>query len=227
MDKASAQLTEKPMSVDEIYDKAVAEARAQLKAKPFKSKKKKNPHPTKFLTIDHEEDGALPPDPVREAHRPSGYTEELSQLICKYIMMGYTARSIGMLKDMPDRETIRWWLINNSEFRGRYMQARRFRANSMAEEILDIADNSSNDWMETFAKAGGKATGWELNGDHVRRAHLRVEARKWLMSKELWRIYGDKLTVEAAPIDLRSLDRDSSVMMQSLLEHLATKAKPD
>lgn len=63
------------------------------------------------------------------------------------------------------------------------------------EEILDIADDASNDWMERQSE---KSAGWELNGDHVQRSRLRIDARKWMLGKMQPKKYGDKLELEHA-----------------------------
>lgn len=62
----------------------------------------------------------------------------------------------------------------------------------MADDILDIADNGSNDWMEV--NYGGQES-WQTNGEALQRSRLRVETRKWLMAKMQPRKYGDKLDV--------------------------------
>lgn len=62
----------------------------------------------------------------------------------------------------------------------------------MADEILEISDDGSNDWMERLGKEGEPA-GWQLNGEHVQRSRLRVDTRKWILSKLAPKRYGDKL----------------------------------
>ena len=74
-----------------------------------------------------------------------------------------------------------------------YARAREACAHSIAEEILEIADNGKNDWME---QNGREDVGWVLNGEHVQRSKLRVDARKWLLSKIAPKSYGDKQAIE-------------------------------
>lgn len=64
----------------------------------------------------------------------------------------------------------------------------------MAEEILDIADDATNDWMADNYDEG-KTPGYELNGENIQRSKLRVDTRKWLMAKMKPKRYGDKLDV--------------------------------
>jgi hypothetical protein len=62
----------------------------------------------------------------------------------------------------------------------------------MADEILEIADDSSND-TKTIHK-GGNDIDIE-NTEWVNRSKLRVDSRKWLLSKMMPKKYGEKLDV--------------------------------
>lgn len=61
---------------------------------------------------------------------------------------------------------------------------------SMAEETIEIADNGTND---TYTKEDGSEG---VNSDVVQRSRLRVDARKWFLSKMMPKVYGDKITQE-------------------------------
>ena len=76
----------------------------------------------------------------------------------------------------------------------------------MADEMLEIADDGSNDWM--LRKDGDKEF-YVLNGEHVQRSRLRLDTRKWLLSKALPKVYGDKLAVHSnaeRPVVLRVMN---------------------
>lgn len=64
----------------------------------------------------------------------------------------------------------------------------------MADETLEICDDGSNDWLERQGEDEKRT--YVLNGEHVQRSRLRVDTRKWLLSKALPKIYGDKITTE-------------------------------
>jgi hypothetical protein len=81
-------------------------------------------------------------------------------------------------------------------FREQYARARESQADYYAEEIIQISDDGTNDWMERRSEAekgAGVDTGWVLNGEHVQRSRLRVDARKWYAGKLAPKKYGDKL----------------------------------
>jgi len=84
------------------------------------------------------------------------------------------------------------WLQKYPEFVKQYTQARESQADAMVDDILEIADDGTNDWMERRNKEGA-IIGWELNAEHVNRSRLRVDARKWIASKLLPKKYGEKV----------------------------------
>lgn len=63
----------------------------------------------------------------------------------------------------------------------------------MADELLEVADDARNDWME---RHGEEDAGWVVNGEHIQRSRLRVDTRKWMLSKALPKVFGDKVTQE-------------------------------
>jgi hypothetical protein len=38
--------------------------------------------------------------------------------------------------------------------------------------------------------------GWQANGEHLQRSRLRFDARRWLASKIMPKVYGDRITQE-------------------------------
>lgn len=149
------------------------------------------------------------PDDLLKTGRPSKYCPEIVELICERVAthdLGLR-RLTDMYDDMPDKVTINIWRRKYPEFRSLYAQAKCEQIEFLTEDILDIADDSTNDWMETIAKED-QPIGYRVNGDHIQRAKLRVDTRKWLASKLAPKIYGEKqqteLTVKHED-DLKSL----------------------
>lgn len=129
------------------------------------------------------------------AGRPSEYTVEAAAAICAEIACGKSVREICRADEMPAMSTIFSWLSKHSDFAEQYVRAREAQADYLAEELLEIADDGSNDWMERQGK-DGETSGYVVNGEAVQRSKLRVDARKWLMSKLQPKKYGDKLQAE-------------------------------
>jgi hypothetical protein len=125
--------------------------------------------------------------------RPSSYTEEIASEICRRLAKGESLRAICREDHMPDEATVREWAIDNREgFHPRYARAREVQAYAVADELIGIADDARNDWMEHHR---GEAVGYVLNGEHVQRSRLRIDTRKWHLSKILPKVYGDKTEV--------------------------------
>lgn len=114
----------------------------------------------------------------------------MADLICMRVATSTfgLARLCSLHSDLPDKDTINVWRYEHPEFSVQYAQAKLKQADLLAEEINDIADDGSNDWMESFGEEGD--TAYRLNGEHVQRSRLRVDTRKWLASKLLPKQYG-------------------------------------
>ncbi len=134
----------------------------------------------------------------------SDYNEAIALEICERLVEGESLRTICKDDDMPNKSTVFRWIDSNPEFRDQYARAREFQADTMADEMQDIADDGSNDWMEKHDHEGN-AIGWQLNGEHVQRSKLRIDIRKWNASKLKPKKYGDKITNEVTGADGKDL----------------------
>lgn len=132
--------------------------------------------------------------------RPSIYSEELAARLCSELASGKSLRAVCKADDMPAVTTVFLWLQSKSDFLKQYEKAKAESADFLVEEMLDIADDGRNDWMETFDNEGNSA-GWKLNGEHVQRSRLRVDVRKWAASKLKPKKYGEKVDVEHGVTD--------------------------
>ena len=110
--------------------------------------------------------------------RPSKYTNKLADKICQMIAQGQSVRSICAKKDMISMQTFFRWLRENDKFREQYARACEERSYMHAEDIIEIADNATNDYMEKL-----EGDGYIFNSEKVPRSRLRIDTRKWLMSK--------------------------------------------
>jgi hypothetical protein len=99
---------------------------------------------------------------------------------------------------LPSARTVYRRLKDDEPFRQRYAHAREMQADTIFDEILQIADDARNDWME---RKGAEDKGWTENGEHIQRSRLRIDARKWMAGKLRPKVYGDKLEVSGAGDD--------------------------
>lgn len=112
--------------------------------------------------------------------RPSLYSEALVTTICNLIASGESLRKLCQRPGMPTTETIRAWLIEKPEFSAQYARAREAQADLLADEIIEIADDKSQDILDVGE--GGDARSI-TNSAAVQRAKLQVDARKWKASQ--------------------------------------------
>lgn len=134
--------------------------------------------------------------------RPSSFTQETADAICLRLTEGESLRGICRDEEMPAASTVFKWLADRKEFSEQYARAREAQADHMAEEILQIADDGSND---TYQTENGEA----VNHDVIARSRLRVDARKWLAAKMAPKKYGDKVTTELTGKDGGAIKTDS------------------
>jgi hypothetical protein len=157
--------------------------------------------------------------------RPTIYTKELADLICAEIALGFSLRTICAEESMPCVKTIFNWFRTQPGFLQQYETAKEEQADALAEEMLDIADDGTNDWMEKKNKDG--STFEVLNAEHVQRSRLRIDTRKWIASKLKPKKYGDKVTsVLTGPNDGPIQIDDLNAAKQNLLRG-TVQAAPD
>lgn len=119
--------------------------------------------------------------------RPSDYTKELAIEICSWLIDGKSIASYCRQPNTPSVQTIYTWLSTHKDFLELYTRAREDQADTLADEIIDIADDGRND--KTVDEEGRVRT----DQDVIARSRLRVEARKWVASKLKPKKYGDKM----------------------------------
>jgi hypothetical protein len=123
--------------------------------------------------------------------RPTIYTKELADLICSRLAETGNLRAVCKADGMPPESTVRGWALDDREgFAAQYARAREIGYQSMADDLLDIADDSSGDTL-TDPETGVE----RINTEFVARSRLRADTRKWLLSKALPKIYGDKVAL--------------------------------
>jgi hypothetical protein len=92
---------------------------------------------------------------------------------------------------MPDKSTIFDWLRRHPEFADHYVRAREDQAETMAEEIVDIADETP-DTVPVYDKEGN-VIDIKLDSAYISWQKNRIDARKWTASKLRPKKYGDKI----------------------------------
>jgi len=123
--------------------------------------------------------------PKHPGGRPSDYCQETTDTICERLSLGESLRSICRDPDMPCMGAVLKWLNKHEEFVVQYTRAREIQADTLIDETLDIADESTNDWMERRGQL-------VENGEAIQRSRLRIDTRKWIAGKMRPKKYGER-----------------------------------
>lgn len=119
----------------------------------------------------------------------SEHTQETRDIICDRLSGGESLTSICKDDGMPAKVTVFKWIRNDAEFANQYARAREAQAEHYLDEIIQISDYSV---LDTYIdpESGNELT----NHDVIQRAKLRVDTRKWAMSRLAPKKYGDRIT---------------------------------
>jgi hypothetical protein len=115
------------------------------------------------------------------------FNQAIADAVCDMLEDGASLRkaceSVG-----TTHSTIIHWTKENEAFLNQYTRAREVGYKLLADEIIDIADEK-----EVQVRYDGEDTTLDLSPTAIARNRLRVDTRKWMLSKMLPKIYGDKL----------------------------------
>ena len=108
------------------------------------------------------------------------------------------------------------WLKAHDEFASMYRQAKEDQADTLADEIIAIADS---------VKDAGPADSAKVNA-----ARLRVDARKWVAAKLKPKVYGDRVEAAltgAVTVEHTITDEDRAKVLASIMARQAIQSAPN
>jgi hypothetical protein len=120
----------------------------------------------------------------------------MAAIICERMAEGLSLLKICQMDGMPAMSSVFLWQVKHPEFSELYARAQLDRAQAFGEQILAVSDAKSSDMGA------------------VQRDRLKVDTRKWLMSRMDPKRWGDRLTHTNADggnlemLILRSLERE-------------------
>jgi len=121
--------------------------------------------------------------------QPVTYSTAVAKEFCERLAAGRTVAAVCRDPDMPHWTTIYRWMEQREEFSLAIARAREVAAGILEAELLQIADETAFDTVETDH-------GLKADKEWIARSKLRVETRQWLLQKTAPRLYGDKRQVE-------------------------------
>ena len=148
--------------------------------------------------------------------RPSTFSPDMCERICSKIAEGMSLRKICSENGMPTVGTVCLWLAKDKQFSEQYARAREAQAETMADEILDIADEIPPMNPTTGAYDSGA----------VNHKRLQIEARKWVASKLKPKKYGDRLDLSSADGTMTPKAEMTDEQMRVKLEKFGIAVKP-
>lgn len=149
---------------------------------------------------------------------------EIMAAVCELLKEGHSLPQAIKLSGRDVRPpTILDWANTYPELGDRYARARERGYAALADEIMEISDETS-----VAARYNEDEVTLVLDATAVARNRLRVDTRKWLLSKMLPKQFGDKVTqaltgpdggpIQAVNMELRNLSPEELVQMEALLK---------
>jgi hypothetical protein len=108
------------------------------------------------------------------------YTQALADVICDRLADGEPLVRICASPGFPAQSAVRKWALERPDFGVKYARARAIGYELLADEVIAIGDAS-------IYHNGAP------DNALVQQARLRSDNRKWMLSKMLPKVYGDKI----------------------------------
>jgi hypothetical protein len=184
---------------------------------------------------------ATQPKPKAKTGAPRKYDRAVvGEYVCSQLKTGRSLESICKDDGMPCVSAFLTWIEEDPKGLGEdYAQARKIGYSLLADEIMTIADKT-HEWvtiqeLDPDGKPLLDAKGaprlrqvlMPLNSDVVAHKRVQIDTRKWMLSKMLPKVYGDKVTQEHtgadggpiafAAVDLKNLSDDELEAMNRLM----------
>ena len=172
----------------------------------------------------------------------------VSAHVCSELKAGRSLESICKDVGMPTVATFLDWVAQDPSGIGKdYAHAREIGYRKLADEMIEIADKT-HEWVTIqeldpdgkplFDDKGEprlKKVLMPLSSDVVAHKRLQVDTRKWMLSKMLPKVYGDRITNEhtgadggpiaIAAVDLKNLSDEELEKMEQLMMKASGRAQ--
>jgi len=149
---------------------------------------------------------SLPTEAKRRVGRPSTFSQDVADEICRRMIEGENLTKICSDASMPSRYTVYSWFEHQPDFRTRCAHAREGLADFLLDKIEAMADEATKDNVDVMK--------------------LKISTAQWRAQKMAPRVYGNNViteitgnvSVQSQVIDVRQLDQNSrEAFKQALL----------
>ena len=159
--------------------------------------------------------------------RPNGRKHDrrsIMNALCPLLETGMSlTKACSIVPASPSSSQILDWIVTEPALAEQYALAREAGYKLIADEILAIADENFTTVEEDVLDEAGSpvmnADGYRLqrsikvplSNEGIARNRLRIDSRKWMLSKMLPKVYGDKIQTEhtgpnGGPVQLTAVD---------------------
>lgn len=132
--------------------------------------------------------------PASKSKRRLVLTTAMKAKICREVSLGKSLRRVLRPKTMPSLTKVLSTLQEDTIFAGQYARARRCGIELHVDGLLDLADSA--------------------NAENSQAVRLRVDTRKWIASKILPKIYGDRVGLDLSG-DGRMADTPAPTLIEA------------
>lgn len=109
---------------------------------------------------------------------PSTFSQEQFDEVCNRIAEGRSLNAVCKDEGMPKKSVFLKWLSQNDSIRDQYMRARDVLLLIQGDELTDLSDDVDLDQLA------------------IAKANLQINTRKWVLSKLVPKVYGDRLNLD-------------------------------
>lgn len=119
--------------------------------------------------------------------------------------------------------TVYRWMNNNEKFAAQYAQAREDRADTLVDEMFEIAATATDDAYINVLKDGTQVA--KIDGRAIRRAQLEIDVRKWAAEKMRPAHYGNRLDITSGGRTIGAPIKDAAERLHQIM--MAAMARRD
>jgi hypothetical protein len=159
---------------------------------------------------------------------PTTFSQHYANVICTRIAEGESLREIIKTPGMPDRSTVYDWLLRHPEFADQYARARDEQADTLADEIIAIADEQP-EIIAVVDKKTGELIEHKLDGAFLQWQKNRIDARKWTAMKLKPKKYGERVALAGdaeSPIKVEA-EVQAEALLTAMLNNVELKKQVD
>jgi hypothetical protein len=170
-----------------------------------------------------------PPEPVKKKiGAPTTFSQHYANVICTRIAEGESLREIIKTPGMPDRSTVYDWLLRHPVFADQYTRARDEQADTLADEIIAIADEQP-EIIPVIDKRTGELIEHKLDGAFLQWQKNRIDARKWTAMKLKPKKYGERVALAGdadSPVKIEA-EVQAEALLTAMLNNVELKKQVD